>query len=77
MAKSEKSDPFIALCERVDRQSLVYGNDPYWKSMKLGCDAVREEKITDEIIKVVEKEQKCWPGGANRESINLLMEKLK
>ena len=77
MAKSEKSDPFVGLCEKVDRQSSMYGNDPYWKAMKLGCDAVREEKVTDEVVAAIEKEQKCWPGGANREALNLLVENLK
>jgi len=77
MAKQDKTDPFVIVCEKVDRQSAMYGNDPYWKAMKLGCDAVREEKVTDEVVEIVRKEQMSWPGGANREALNLLMDKLQ
>lgn len=77
MAKKEAVDPFVILCERVDRQFTVYANDPYWQIMKEGCDAVRAGNVSDELKEKVNKERGCWGSiTSNKASLALLLEKM-
>ena len=72
--KKEEVDPFAVICEKTDRLSALYTNDPYWKAMKAGCDAIRSGNIDDNVIAVVDKERRCWIG--NSKDIEFLHKKL-
>jgi len=77
MAKKEAVDQFVVLCERVDRQSAVYANDPYWQLMKEGCDAVRVGNASDELKEKVKKEHGCWGSiTSNKTALAVLLEKM-
>jgi len=77
MAK-DKDDPMLPIYEKADCYSEVYTNDPFWKSMKAGCDAIREEKTSQAVLDQVDKEYRCWGAQtSNKDVLGKVLSALK
>ena len=76
--KQQEVDPMEVVYQQTDRLAPVFPNDTFWKVMKLACDAIREDKITDEVIQAVEKERDSWGSiCSNKQRLSMVLDKMK
>ena len=73
-----KEDPMERVYYKADQMSEMYKNDPYWQSMKVGCDAIRSGSISQVALEQVEHEHSCWgPAMSNKAILGKVLENLK